>query len=136
MKNKISISGIAELAAAVLLTVGSLTFFSACGEHEGKYMTCHWAQNTVVLIGAVISLLALIRTVIRGSGIRTGLTFGIFALAVSEALVPQTVIDLCMMDTMQCHTTFRPAVTVISAVIAVIAGADTVIGLIRSGKEK
>ena len=131
---KKNILGIAELILAALLTVGSFTFFKACGEHEGKFMACHWAQNAVTLIGIVITLLALLRIILKNSGIKAGLAIGVFASAAAVIFIPDNVISLCMMDTMCCHTTFKPAVIVIASVLAAAAGVDSVLGIIKAGK--
>lgn len=131
---KKNILGIAELVLAALLTVGSFTFFKACGEHEGKFMACHWAQNAVTLIGIVITLLALLRIILKNSGIKAGLAIGVFASAAAVIFIPNNVISLCMMDTMSCHTTFKPAVIVIASVLAAAAGVDSVLGIIKAGK--
>ena len=58
---KRTIIGIAEGIAALVLTIGAFTFFKACGEHDGKFMACHWAQNAVTLAGIVLTALALVR---------------------------------------------------------------------------
>lgn len=131
---KKNILGIAELILAALLTVGSFTFFKACGEHEGKFMACHWAQNAVTLIGIVITLLALLRIILKNSGIKAGLAIGVFASAAAVIFIPNNVISLCMMDTMSCHTAFKPAVIVIASVLAAAAGVDSVLGIIKAGK--
>ncbi len=131
---KKNILGIAELILAALLTVGSFTFFKACGEHEGKFMACHWAQNAVTLIGIVITLLALLRIILKNSGIKAGLAIGVFASAAAVIFIPNNVISLCMMDTMSCHTTFKPAVIVIASVLTAAAGVDSVLGIIKAGK--
>lgn len=136
MKLKGIILGIAELIAALVLVIGALTFFSACESEGEMHMACHWAQNAVALSGVVISLLSLVRIFIPNRDIKTGLALGIFVTAVSVIFIPNTVISLCMMDTMRCHTIFRPAVTIVASIIIVISGLDTVIGFLRQGKDK
>ena len=131
---KKNILGIAELILAALLTVGSITFFKACGEHDGKYMACHWAQNAVVLTGIAVTLLALLRILLNNSGIKTGFAIGVFVSAVSVIFIPGHAVSLCMMDTMRCLSTFKPAVIVIASVLAAAAGVDSVIGIIKAGK--
>ena len=128
------IIGIAEGIAALVLTIGAFTFFKACGEHDGKFMACHWAQNAVVLAGIVLTALALIRIVVPNDNIKTGISIGIFALSAAVIFIPGTTINLCMMDDMACHTTFKPAVIVVSAVLAVIALADVIAGFVKAKK--
>lgn len=130
------ILGIVQGIAALLLTIGAFTFFKACGDMDGKFMACHWAQNAVVLIGIVLSVLALIRIFIPDEGIKTGLSIAVFVLSVSAAFVPDTVINLCMMKDMACHTTFKPAVIVVSAVLALAALADIIVGAVRKKETK
>ncbi len=128
--------GIVQGIAALLLTIGAFTFFKACGDMDGKFMACHWAQNAAVLIGIVLSVLALIRIFIPDEGIKTGLSIAVFVLSVSAAFVPNTVINLCMMKDMACHTTFKPAVIVVSAVLALAALADIIVGAVRKKETK
>lgn len=130
------ILGIVQGIAALLLTIGAFTFFNACGDMDGKFMACHWAQNAVVLIGIVLSVLALIRLFITDEGLKTGLSIAVFVLSVSAAFVPDTVINLCMMKDMACHTTFKPAVIVVSAVLALAALADIIAGAVRKKETK
>ncbi|HCJ42088.1 DUF4418 family protein [uncultured Ruminococcus sp.] len=133
---KKNILGIAELLTALLLTIGSFTIFKACGAHEGKYMACHWAQNAVTLIGTVITLLALLRILLKNKGIKAGLASGVFLLAVSVIFIPDSVISLCMMDTMRCHTIFKPTVIVTACVLAAVSGIDSAVGITKAGKDK
>ena len=131
---KKNLLGIVELILAALLTVGTVTFFKACGEHEGKFMPCHWAQNAVTLIGIVITLLALLRIILKNSGIKAGLAIGVFLISVSVIFIPNNAISLCMMDTMRCQTIFKPGVIVIASVLAALAGVDCIPGIIKAGK--
>lgn len=136
MKIKGNIFGIAEALTAAVLLIGSLTFFKACGDGEERHMVCHWAQNAVTLSAAVLVFLSLLRVFIPGRSVKAGIAFGLFAVSVSVIFIPGTVIDLCMMDTMRCHTIFKPAVIAAASVLTVISGIDAVIGLLRSGKEE
>ena len=134
MKRKGIISGVIETVLSLLLTVGTHTFFKACEAEEGHFMNCHWAQNAVMLAGAVLTVLSLLRVFILNRDIRTGLSSGVFTLSVSVIFIPETLINLCMMETMRCHTVFKPAVIITASVLAVISGIDAVTGLLRSGK--
>ena len=122
MKIKENIFGIAELLLGAALTVGPVTLFGACEAHEGKYMACHWAQNAVVLIGSVIVIPALIKLFAKNSGVKAAFAVTHFLLAVGTAFIPGKIINLCMMETMRCHTVFKPAVIVISLILAVVSG--------------
>ena len=134
MKVKDNILGIAELLLGGILAVGSFTVFAACGEHEGKYMACHWAQNAVVLIGTVIVITALIKLFAKNSGVKAAFAVTHFLLAVGTAFIPGKIINLCMMETMRCQTVFKPAVLVISLILAVVSGIEAVIAVKNSGR--
>ncbi|EXM40391.1 membrane protein [Ruminococcus albus SY3] len=134
MKEKIRDT--AGLILSLLLAIGSLTFFRACDSAEGRHMACHWAQNAVTLIGIVLVLQSFIKLVINQKGIKTGLAIGTAALAIAVIFIPGTAINLCMMKTMRCHTVFRPAVTVVSSLLAIVSVIDIITNLRRLGKEK
>ena len=136
MKLKGNISGIVEAALALVLVIGSLTVFRACDSEEGRHMACHWAQNAGTLSGAVLTVQSLLRIFIHNKGIKTGLSLRIFTLALSVIFIPGTVINLCMMETMRCHTVFKPAVIVIASVLTVVSGIDAVNGIIKTEKDR
>ncbi len=99
-------------------------------------MACHWAQNAITLIGIVLVLQSFIKLVINQKGIKTGLAIGTAALAIVVIFIPGTAINLCMMKPMRCHTVFRPAVTVVSSLLAIVSVIDIITNLRRLGKEK
>ena len=136
MKRRPDIAAIAELILSLLLTIGVMTFIRACDSAQGHYMACHWAQNTVALIGGVLCAAALIRLIIKDSGAKAGIALVSALLAAAAAFVPGRVIGLCLMDTMRCHSVFTPAVTGIGAVLAVIFTADAIVGIKRTGRDK
>lgn len=136
MKKTGLILGLTEFILAVSLAVGAAYIFDGCEAVDGKFMACHWAQNAVVLIGAVLAAAVLIGLVIPNDGFKAGLALAVFLFSIAAALIPQNVINLCMMDTMRCHTAFRPAVIAVSAILAVVSGAHTVIGIIYSRRKR
>lgn len=136
MKNGKDFAGAAELILSALLTASSFTLICACDSAEGHFMACHWAQNTVTLTGAVLTAAAVIRLFIKDRGAKAGIALVSALLSGAAAFIPNAVINLCLMETMRCHTVFRPAVTVAAAVLAVIFTADAVIGIKRTGRGK
>lgn len=126
---KKNILGIAELLLAAALTVGSLTLFKACGQHEHKYMACHWAQNAVTLSGVILTVSALLRIIIPDIGVKTGIALVGLLISAGTAIIPNFLINLCMMEKMRCHTVFKPSVTVLSIILALTAAADAAAGI-------
>ena len=131
---KRTLLGIAEGIAALVLTIGAFTFFKACGEHDGKFMACHWAQNAVTLIGVLLIISALIRLFTRDNGVRAGIAVTQFLLSAAAALIPGTIINLCMMETMRCHTIFKPAVIILAVISAAVSGADAFITIRKTDR--
>ena len=122
-KQKFSIkaSDIVILAIGILFLIGSLTFFKACDAREdGGWMTCHWANQAVTGIAAVLAAEGLIHLLLSDSKIKIGLDAALIPTAVLAALIPDRLISLCMMDTMRCHAVFAPGVLV-SAILVIAA---------------
>ena len=123
MKNKaITITGISMLLISVFLAVGVKVIFHACGaKDDGSFMHCHDAENTVMYIGIGMAVLSLAGIFIKNKTVSVILSCLSAAAAVVAALIPQTIIKMCMMNTMRCHSVMRPAVIVTCAVFAVCA---------------
>ena len=55
----------------ILLSVGVMTVFSACGmEEHGKLMPCHGAQNAAELGGFVLFFLFSFGAILKGRGLK------------------------------------------------------------------
>ena len=111
-----------QILLSLLLAVGSIVWFHACGAKEdGSYMTCHWAQVMVTALGAAMLLMSLVQLLFRDFSARRGISAALVLMAVLTALVPQTLIHMCMMADMRCQSLMRPAVIVISAGLAFVS---------------
>ena len=53
---------------------------------------------------------------------------------IAAAIIPNTVIKLCMKEDMTCHSVMRPAVIIIGALAAVCAGVYIILINTRSGE--
>ena len=126
------IIGIIMTALSLLLTLGIMLIFPACGAKEdGTFMMCHYAGQTVFGMGIALTVISAVSLVFGSSKAAAGASLSAAVLAVLTALTPEILIPLCKMPTMQCHTMMRPAVIVISVLIAVTAAANAVIILKR-----
>ena len=56
--------------------------------------------------------------------VKIGLSLAVIPVSVLAFAVPDHLIDLCMMETMHCHTVMEPAVTVLSLLNVLLAAAD------------
>ena len=91
---------------------------------DGSWMNCHWAGEALTGIAAVLTVIALMHIVIPRAHIKCGLSLAILPLSVFALILPDHLIDLCMMEHMRCHTVMTPAVTVISLVNILLAAVD------------
>ena len=90
-------------------------------------MSCHWAGQAVTAIASVLLVISVMRIIISDVKIRTGLSAAMIPTAVSGIFVPGTLVILCMMDTMRCHTVMRPFVMIMSAAVSVICVIDILV---------
>lgn len=128
-KNKRTfIFGLLLTALSVLLFSGLLTFLQPCGaKDDGSFMTCHWMGNAAAGASALLCVISCLRTFIPGKDTKKGLSLALTAASVFTALIPNGLIGTCMMETMQCNSVTKPAVTCFAAAIALLAAVDTVI---------
>lgn len=133
MKNNLSTicTGVL-LILDLVLSIGTQYAFHACAAgDDGSYMSCHWAQMAVVTIGAVVSAISLVAILIKDRKIRMGLVLAEIPAAVAAMLIPNTVIRLCMMNTMRCHAVMKPAAMILGILIVIFS----VITVVISKKE-
>ena len=121
---------------SVLLVVGIRTFAGPCGMHDdGTVSSCHWAAQAIFGVGIVLVVLSVVRIFERDEGERRGLSLAAALLGILVACLPGTLIDLCMMQTMRCHTIMGPFAMGMGAAIAVTGCADLVVRLLRLRKD-
>ena len=109
------------LLLSVFLTVSVRTFFGACVHEDGSFGACHWAGEAVFGSGIILSVLALLSCIFPQPGIRAGLALSSLVLSLGTAFVPGNLISLCMMSSMRCQAIMKPAVLVISVLLAVFS---------------
>lgn len=87
-------------------------------------MMCHWAGQALMGIAAALLAIAVMHLVIPRAQVKIGLSLAVIPVSVLAFAVPDHLIGLCMMETMHCHTVMEPAVTVLSLLNIMTAGAD------------
>lgn len=130
-KKSISIIDVLLSFAAVALCFGTVFIFHPCGpKPDGSWMLCHWAERVIVAMGATFFALCAVRFFVSRS-IKTGISICFIAFSIITMLVPGVLINLCMMHSMRCWTVMKPAVTVISILIAVLSSIDVIISIVK-----
>ena len=118
----------AQTVLSALLAAGVRTVFRVCGPAEdGTYMHCREAEQAVFLLGlalTVLSLIVLACAAAKKSAVRQVLSAFMILLSAAAALIPGRVISLCMMPGMRCRSIFRPSVTVLAVLIALLSTAN------------
>ncbi len=131
MKDKKMPLGITDILLPVLsivFLVGLLTFAGACGPKEdGSFMTCHWAGQAVKALAVLMLITSIVRLAVRDRGMKKGLSIAIVLTAITAAVIPGILINLCMMNTMHCHAVMRPFIIV----MAVLLTAGAIIDIVR-----
>ena len=109
----------------LIFFVGIQTVFAPCeARPDGSWMTCHWAGQALIGIAAALLAIAVMHLVIPRTQVKIGLSLAVIPVSVLAFAVPDHLIDLCMMETMRCHTVMQPAARAISVVLILLACLD------------
>lgn len=131
------ISDAVFILLSLILAIGTITIFKACGPTEdGKYMSCHWAELMVAALGTVLTVQGIVRLFFVNIHARLGASIAALVTSILVIAVPNRLIRLCSMSNMQCQSVMKPAVTVISILIIVSLIIDIVLNSKDLGREK
>lgn len=132
MKKGNAITGIITTALCVLLAVGTVTFFSACGpKDDGGWMSCHWAERAVLAFAIVMTAMSVMANIIQKPATVFGIRLAMLPSAIITMFIPGVFINTCKMNDMQCNSVMRPAIILVAVCILVF----TVINMIIAKKE-
>ena len=124
-KRRCGITDILLVVLNLIFFVGIQTVFAPCeARPDGSWMTCHWAGQALIGIAAALLAIAVMHLVIPRTQVKIGLSLAVIPVSVLAFAVPDHLIDLCMMETMHCHTVMEPAVTLLSLLNVLLAAAD------------
>ncbi len=118
MKKQI-IPGCVMLVLALVISIGSFTFFSPCVHEDGSVGACWWAGRALLGLGCLLGILAVL-TIVSGRA-RFGTYLSSIALCVLGILTPGTLISLCRMSSMHCRAVMQPAMIILFSVSALAA---------------
>ncbi len=125
-KWQIGITDILLLIMNGVFLLGMHTFLSPCEQlPDGKWMVCHWAGEALIGIASALFVISLLHALIPRAPIKAGLTLAAIPMSVLALLFAAGhIIDLCMMETMRCHTVMKPAVMAISVLTILLDVVD------------
>jgi hypothetical protein len=131
-----NIIGFILLAVGLLQSLGTLWLFPTCGaKADGSYMKCHWSGQTLIALGAVVTVTALIYLFAKRKSVRGGIALSVIPVGLMTIAVPNFLIGVCGMPNMQCHAITLPANTIIGAV-SVALGVISSIYLLHKNDER
>ena len=134
---KIGFIECAMLLASMFFLIGINCWFSACGpKSDGTYMTCHYAENMIVALSAVLFAASFVHLILPDIKVKIGMDLVIIPLCAVTAAVPSTLIKLCAYDAMVCNSKMKPAVLAFSLVILALSLLDIVLCLLAKRKEE
>ena len=115
------------LALSVLMAAGVQTEFRACAQKEdGIWMHCHEVQKYLFIIGIILALLSVLGLAVKKRTAAILLDFASIVLAAAAVLLPGTVMQMCMMDTMRCYTMMQPFARVTGGVLILVSVIDII----------
>ena len=115
------------LALSVFMAAGVQTVFRACAQKEdGTWMHCHEVQKYLFIIGIILALLSVLGLAVKKRTAAILLDFASIVLAAAAVLLPGTVMQMCMMDTMRCYTMMQPFARVTGGVLILVSVIDII----------
>ena len=123
-------------AAGLLLTVGSMTVFSACGPKEdGTLMICHNAQIRVAMCGIGLAVLFAIAAFVKSKAIKLICDTAALVLSVVTFMTPGVLLQICHLSNMHCQVRLKPFTRGAALFIALLAVWD-ILRIIKEKREK
>ena len=111
------------LVLSLIITIGSQSFLSPCVHEDGSFGPCHWAGQTLMGLGCVVGILAILSLCVQKA--RLGTYMSALPVCGLGILTPGTLIDLCHMSTMRCRMVMQPAMILLfsAALLCALTGA-------------
>ena len=111
------------LVLSLMITIGSQSFLSPCVHEDGSFGPCHWAGQTLMGLGCVVGILAILSLCVQKA--RLGTYMSALPVCGLGILIPGTLIDLCHMSTMRCRMVMQPAMILLfsAALLCALTGA-------------
>ncbi len=124
---KQSIPAIIILILSLIIIFGSRTFLSPCVHEDGSFGPCHWAGQTLLGLGCVTGILAVLSLCVQKA--RLGAYLSAMPVCIMGILTPGTLIDLCHMSTMQCRMIMQPAMIILFSAALLCALIGTILSI-------
>ncbi len=131
--NKSIVPTLILLILSIVIILGSQTFLSPCVHEDGSFGPCHWAGQTLLGLGCVVSILAALSLFAERA--RTGICLSAIPVCALGILTPGTLIDLCRMSTMRCRMVMQPAMIILFAAALLCALISSIVSARKTKKQ-
>ncbi len=112
---KRQIFGFLYMVIGVLLILAPNYLATVCPpKDDGHFMKCRWMGNSVMALGAVIIIGAIIFILLKEDSVAKGMIFSNIIIGIVTLLMPLKIIGCCKMPTMHCNTHTKPMVILLS----------------------
>ena len=120
---KQTIPAMVLLVLSLVIVIGSQSFLSPCVHEDGSFGPCHWAGQTLMGLGCVVGILAILSLCVQKA--RLGAYLSALPVCGLGILTPGTLVDLCHMSTMRCRMVMQPVMILLfsAALLCALTGA-------------
>lgn len=126
--------GISSLILGLLIALGPQFIFKICDQNHG-ITTCLWTAQALIGVGGVIAVLGAAVVLLSGTPLLPGLSLAILLNSILALLIPNLLIGVCEMATMDCRLVTLPALNIITLLTVIISAASTVYLFLKHRKE-
>ena len=119
---KKTITGVIIAILGLFIAIGPFTLFHVCRPDDPEmYMRCYWTARTELGLGIEILILGLLTAILKSGRTKIGLSIAAALNGVLVFLIPNFLIGVCEGKHMHCHAVCLPALSILSAVLIIIA---------------
>ncbi len=133
---KKEVTKVTAAVISLLLAVGVMTVFKACGPKEdGSFMHCHYVQLYVFFISLAMAAASVLSILIKKKTVQLVLCSLNAVAALITMLLPGTIMKMCMMKEMRCYTYMQPFVRICAVLILLCSIVTIVMQMINAKKD-
>ena len=131
MKKASTILTAALIASGIFLCLGVKYIFPACSmKGDGTYMSCHWAQQAIMITAGTAAIVHMIAFFMKDMKIRAGAILASLPITLAAIFFTSNhIIPICMVKNMACWTRMRPTVMGTGVLMIAIEAATVFITL-------
>lgn len=135
MEKKGILFGIVITVFGLLITIGPQTFWHVCRSDGDMRMPCFYTARAELAIGIGIAILGIVFALSKSQKAKQALSIAVGLSGIYAFIVPNWLIGVCGAEHMHCHAVTKPAVSLVSIALIVLAIVSYVVYLREGVKE-